>query len=41
MIDQLPFVFLPRRTCAHLELKETKNITFSTVKGTSPLSLSV
>ena len=27
--------------CADLGLKETKNVTFSTVKGTSPLAFSV
>ena len=36
------FVFLPKRTCAHLELKKKtqKYHTFSTVKGTSSLALS-
>ena len=38
-IDQF-FVFF-KRTCAHLELKETKYHPFSTVKGKSTLALSV
>ena len=39
-IDQ--FCFFAKRTYAHLELRETnKSITFSTVKGTSQLALSV
>ena len=33
--------FHKERTCAHLELKENKNVTFSTVKGTYPLAFSV
>ena len=39
-IDQIRFVFLSTRTCAHHDLKgNLKYHTFSTVKGTSPLTL--
>ena len=37
----ISFAFLFKRTCAHLELKETKYHTFLTVKETTSLALSV
>ena len=41
-IDQIRFVFLSKRTCAHLDLKRNEKYhAFSTVKSTSPIALSV
>ena len=41
-IDQIRFVFLSERTCAHLDLiGNEKYHAVSTVKGTSPLALSL
>ena len=37
----ISFLFLFKRTCAHLELKETKYHLLPTVKDTSPLALSM